>query len=258
MKKFSLMAGAGLIATAAFATPAWVDFSTGPEKDTYADGKEVMDGEIYALVFVKGEAFEGINPDGTTVDPEDKIVCRAAVAKDGVCPKITYIIDPKVSTGDGEVVEEYTGGRFEVYLFDTRVNTYDEKGILTGTTVGLKEGGTVYSGWGKVAAEIKTSSTVAAAGATAVSTATEVVDAAAVKPVVTAFDLDEKAGLAYIKVANTKPFLKYAILAKKSIGGTEEKLFCSGVQGVANGELTLVYRDDPEDRYYFFRVVRSK
>ena len=146
MKKFSLMAGAGLIATAAFATPAWVEFSTGPEKDTYADGTQVADGEIYALVFVKGDAFEGINPDGTTVDPEDKIVCRAAVAKDGVCPKITYIIDPKVSTGDGEVVEEYTGGRFEVYLFDTRVNTYDEKGILTGTTVGLKEGGTVYSG----------------------------------------------------------------------------------------------------------------
>lgn len=255
MKKIAMMLGAGVVAAAAFAAPSWIEFSsTGPDK--YADGETVVDGEVYALVWVAdGEEFAGIDAEGNVLAPgKNAIVCRAAVAEKGACPKITYIIDRK----DGE---EFEGGRYEVYLFDTRVSTYSENGEKTGTTAGLKQGGTAFSGWGLVTADITTSVAATAASPAQVSASAEIApdaDIDALKPVVTGITVKQDEGLVYINVANTKPFLKYEISAKKTLGDTEEKSFCTGVQGTADGALTLVYKDDPENRYFFYKVVRSK
>lgn len=259
MKKFSLAVAAGLLASATFAAssaPTWIEFSsTGPDK--YADGTVVQDGEIYALVYIKGDSFAGIKPDGSVVDPAtSKIICRAPVAKNGKCPQITYALE-----GTKEGGFQYTGGRFEVFLLDTRVSHFDNEGNKTGVTVGLKEGGTVYSGWQSIASTVSAASSIASAEAKTISAGNVPVldakDADGLKPVISGMDVFD--GNVYITVANTRSTLKYEISGYKTLGDTNPKAFCEGVQGAAKeGDvIQLVYKDDPNDRYTFFKVKVS-
>lgn len=91
-----------------------ISFST-PGPDTYADGKPVLDGERYALVFQPAGttgAF-AINGDGTTVN--GKVVLVAPLAKNGKCPPVVFEID----ASDYEA--NYKNGTFAVYMLDTRV-----------------------------------------------------------------------------------------------------------------------------------------
>lgn len=113
MKKLVSMV-MGLAAAAAFATPVpnvqVIDFFTeGP--DTYADGTVVQDGECYALVWSSDGVFEGIKADGTAKDENDKVVYIGAFAKDGRCKPVSFQF--KVGT--------FEGGKFEMWLLDTRV-----------------------------------------------------------------------------------------------------------------------------------------
>jgi hypothetical protein len=90
-----------------------LSFSTkGP--DRYADGSVVMDGEAYALVWSQDGNFDGFSADGECVDPEDRVVLIAPVAKDGRCPPVLFQI-PEVEA------EEFKDGQYAVYLLDTRV-----------------------------------------------------------------------------------------------------------------------------------------
>lgn len=259
MKKVAMMIGAGAMAFAAFAAPTWIEFSsTGP--DTYADGTPVLDGEVYALVWIAdGKEFAGVDQQGKALDPANNaVVCRAGVAKDGACPKITYVIDRKAG-------EELEGGTYAVYLFDTRTKTFDAEGAETGEEAGIKNGGAPCKGWGLVKSEITTSERAKAEEAGTI-TETEVgealaagTDIEALKPVVTAFTVDPEQGLAYITVANTSPSLTYALVGRKTLDGADSEPRYKGIRGAGAGkELTLAFKDDPENQYRFYRVIRSK
>ena len=92
-----------------------ITFSTkGP--DTYKDGKVVLDGECYALVWTKdGATFGGFSADGSLLSPDDKLVVVVACAKGGKCPTTLFEI------AAGDVEKNYQGGAFALYLLDTRV-----------------------------------------------------------------------------------------------------------------------------------------
>ena len=96
-------------------------FSTqGP--DTYGDGTTVLDGERYALVWVKdGTTFAGLTTDCKPLDPKNtRLVVVAPLAKDGCCPATVFEIDAAYAA-------TFAGGSFALYLLDTRV----EKGLLS-------------------------------------------------------------------------------------------------------------------------------
>ena len=137
MKKLMMMVGAVGMAFAATAAvdDALLSFSTvGPDK--YADGTDVLPGECYALVWSADGQFEGIKADGTTIDPADKVVLVAPVAKQGAngtcCPAILYQVDKAFA-------DAHANGQYAVYILDTRVKAtdgtwavggVDEKGAL--------------------------------------------------------------------------------------------------------------------------------
>ena len=123
MKKLMTMVGAVGMAFAATAAvdDALLSFSTvGPDK--YADGTDVLPGECYALVWSADGQFDGIKADGTTVDPADKVVLVAPVAKQGAngtcCPAILYQVDKAFA-------ESHASGQYAVYILDTRVKAAD-------------------------------------------------------------------------------------------------------------------------------------
>ena len=95
-----------------------VSFSTkGP--DCYADGSVVMDGECYALIWSKDGNFNGFDANGECIDPEDKIVLLAPVAKNGRCPPVLFQIPAAEA-------ENLKNGQYAVYLLDTRVSSGGE------------------------------------------------------------------------------------------------------------------------------------
>ena len=185
MKKLMTMVGAVGMAFAATAAvdDALLSFSTvGPDK--YADGTDVLPGECYALVWSADGQFEGIKADGTTIDPADKVVLVAPVAKQGAngtcCPAILYQVDKAFA-------ESHASGQYAVYILDTRVKAADG----TVAVGGVDENGAlkVVNGYDAVSAgttatsaaeSIKTVATTAVGGAS-VATLAEV-DA----PVITA------------------------------------------------------------------------
>ena len=120
-----------------------VSFSTkGP--DCYADGSVVVDGESYALIWSKDGNFDGFDANGECIDPEDRIVLLAPVAKDGRCPPVLFQIP-------AEEAENLKTGRYAVYLLDTRVSSGGE------TKAGGISGGrpTLMNGFGEASAAIK-------------------------------------------------------------------------------------------------------
>jgi hypothetical protein len=125
MKK-TLSAIAALFAvSAAFgaANDTLLTFST-PGVDRYADGRRVLDGECYALVWTKdGATFGGIAADGKLLSADDKLVIVAPVAKNGKCPATVLEID-------AEIAPTYEGGTFGLYLLDTRIVAADGKTAL--------------------------------------------------------------------------------------------------------------------------------
>ena len=103
MKKILFVFGAFALAFAATAElDTLITFSTkGP--DTYLDGKTVMDGECYALVWTKtGSTFAGLNADGTCVDPENNaLVLAAPIAKGDILGSVTVSLGEKILFSSG-------------------------------------------------------------------------------------------------------------------------------------------------------------
>ena len=90
-------------------------FSTqGP--DTYGDGTTVLDGERYALVWVKdGTEFSGLTVDCKPLAETTKLIAAAPLAKGGKCAETVFEID-------ADYAETLKGGSFALYLLDTRVS----------------------------------------------------------------------------------------------------------------------------------------
>ena len=120
-----------------------ISFSTkGP--DCYADGSVVVDGECYALTWSKDGVFDGFDANGECIDPEDKIVLLAPVAKDGRCPPVLFQIPAAEA-------DSLKNGQYAVYLLDTRVSTGGETkaGGISGNRPAL------MNGFGEASAAIK-------------------------------------------------------------------------------------------------------
>ena len=163
MKKLMTMLGVAGLAVASFAAvdDTLISFST-PGPDKYADGTDVLAGECYALVWSADGQFDGIKADGTTVDPADKVVLVAQVAKQGAngtyCPPLLYQVD-------AELAKTLEKGVYAVYLLDTRVAAADGA-VAVG---GVDENGALkaVNSYGSVSGD-----TMAAAGAGSIAKAT--------------------------------------------------------------------------------------
>ena len=83
--------------------------------DTYKDATPVLDGEFYALVWVKsGAAFAGFNADATLVDAAaNELVAAVPFAQGGRLP-------PTKKQLAAEAASRYASGSFELILLDTR------------------------------------------------------------------------------------------------------------------------------------------
>lgn len=164
MKKIMAMLGVAGLAVASYAAvnDTLITFST-PGPDVYGDGTAVLPGECYALVWSADGVFDGINADGSTVDPNDKVVLVADIAKqdaagNGYCPLVVYQVD-------AELAKTLEGGQYAVYLLDTRVvgadgkktvGGLDEKGKLkaVNTLVAVSEGTTASATLGTSTAAV--------------------------------------------------------------------------------------------------------
>ncbi len=247
MNKLSLLIGATAMAATAFAgTPINIFFSTeGP--DRYGDGALVEDGEVYALVWSADGATFGINADGSLVDPVNtKVISKIPAAKDGRCKLCMFTLD----NGDQDLV-----GTFGVYLFDTRVVASD------GTTEVAKKSESgdyaVVNSVQKVDANIvKQAKFVAVTTDAALTGEGSVLSALpADVPNPEIKDISVGAdGEVVVKVGNTKPYVRYALSARETIGDKGVTL-ANGVTGSADGSDIELSVNNP--KYKFFKAVRS-
>ena len=112
-------------------------FST-PGTDTYKDGRTVLDGECYGLVWTPtGATFGGLAADGVAAEPS-KLVLKAPVAKDGHCPKVLFEIDEDYAKAN------CPGGTWNVVLLDTRRFETDADGVVVNGPDGLPK----VASWG--------------------------------------------------------------------------------------------------------------
>ncbi len=225
-----------------------VTFST-PGPDRYADGSTVLDGERYALVYVRG-SFGGIAADGRAVDADDAVVAVLSRAEKGRCPTTVFQVP-------SELAKTLTGGSYAVYLLDTRLapaangvarlapadaRTGLPTAIAKTTEVATKIVADAYAG---------TRATGVAAKEAAVATA---VPADAPQPVVKSIRVE--GAYVYITVAGTIPSLQYNVAG----GVTPDRLTSvvgTPAQGAASvdEEITIVAPAQADGG--FFRVQRN-
>ena len=245
MKKLVTMIGVAGLAFAATAAidDALLSFSTvGPDK--YADGTDVLPGECYALVWSADGQFEGIKADGTTIDPADKVVLVAPVAKQGAngtcCPAILYQVDKAFA-------ESHASGQYAVYILDTRVKAADGM-VAVG---GVDENGAlkVVNGYDAVSAgttatsaaeSIKMVATTAVGGA-AIATLSEV-DA----PVITA--IQPNGTKITISASGLSPVATYKVVTGTQLGKVSTEVNATADE---KGDFTF---EKPENGT-FFKVI---
>ena len=220
-----------------------ISFST-PGPDKYADGTDVLAGECYALVWSADGVFEGIKADGTTVDPADKVVIVAGVARKGAngtyCPPLLYQVDAALAA-------QLAGGQYAVYLLDTRVAAADG----TAAVGGVDENGALkaVNSYGAVSGD-----TAATAGNAAVAKATTTaVGGAAVAtfveveaPVITA--IKPNGTKITISTSGLSPVVDYKVVTGANLGNVSTEL---DAKVDANGDFTF---DKPADGA-FFKVI---
>lgn len=197
---FAFVAGA-CMALGAFADAAntLITFST-PGPDTYADGKTVRDGEVYALVWSADGVFEGFTAEGEAAGEGDRVFFKAALAKDGHCPLTLFQIDSKVAP---------QGGQYAVYLLDTRAGN----GLVTGAALAKAYGGT--AGTSNIAATsddrtIDDTGKAVALATDASGLAGDAAALAAIAPVIKGIAID--GAQVTISVGNLVPGLKYSVM----------------------------------------------
>ncbi len=201
-----------------------VMFST-PGIDRYADGKQVLDNEYYALVW-------------SPTDGEDQIVLSKPLAKDGKCDPFLFIVDE----GD---LGNYVNGTWGVYLLDTRNFATGDGTTLSepvdgepvvNTKAALKDGIVKTSGF---ASAIKDSAVTAGSYVDGIPT-----------PEITGIKVDGAKIL--VTVANTVPFAGYTLKS-----GTDAKNFAipgDADQKSGNASTTITLEMDKQDGAQFFKV----
>lgn len=201
-----------------------ITFST-PGPDKYADGKDVLKGESYALVW-------------TGADGTQKTVLTFPTLEAKHCTPVLFVIDEKD-------VGKYSGGTWGVYLLDTRDYAKD----ATGATLADREDGQpkVVNVKAKVTKE-----SVGATMASAVVTSGVAADAYDIPaPVVTGIKVD--GANVYVTVRNIVPCLEYTLQS-----GSDAKNFAvpQGVKKDASSTIEQITLTVPkQDGAQFFRVT---
>lgn len=167
--------------------------------DRYADGEPVRDGERYALVWTPNETFGGFNADGTAVSPDDRVICVAKLAKDGRCGATLFNVDSALAA-------QLTGGKYCVYMLDTRVSK-------TSLSPKLEVSGTVavtdYTVGGARSAAVGEYDISDTADAVRTSSAAIGGDTTAINPVIDAVEVED--ANVVIRVSNLRPGLSYSL-----------------------------------------------
>ena len=249
MKKFSLLIGATAMAAAAFANPPVNIFFSTQGPDLYGDGTPVQDGEIYALVWTAAGATFGVNVDGSLADPVNtKVIGKIPAGSNGRCALCMFTLD----NGDQDLE-----GDFSVYLFDTRVvaedgaaevNKKDAEGKYVSLNSVQKVDATIVKQTGVNIAVPEEKAVDGTSGYVATA-----LPADTPNPVVTGIDVN--GGDVVVSVTDTKPYVRYALSARKTIDDAGVVL-ADGVSGSADGKDIKLSVSNPD--YKFFKVVRSK
>ena len=225
-----------------------VKFST-PGPDKYADGTTVLDGERYALVYVKG-AFGGITADGKAADADDTVVAVLPRAQGGRCPITVFQVDSKLAEG-------LTGGSYAVVMLDTR---------LAPTAEGAVALASADAETGLPTAIAATTEVVTDVSASAVSATSVKGEAAADKAVASAVPADAptpvvksikvEGAYVYITVAGTIPALQYNVAGGTAPDALDDKVGAPA-QGAAtvDEEITIVAPKSANGG--FFKVQRN-
>ena len=240
-----VLAGLSVLALAGGVDDARISFSTkGP--DRYADGSVVVDGESYALIWSKDGNFDGFDANGECIDPEDRIVLLAPVAKDGRCPPVLFQIPAAEA-------ENLKNGQYAVYLLDTRVSSGGETKALgvSGARPAL------MNGFGEASAAIKVAggnafasvpeSSSGAAGIVASSVASAPADCT--QPRIKAIRIE--GDNVFLTVENLAGFMRVRSGSDVSVSGATD----AAVETKGGEDVTLVTRKPGNSG--FFKVIRN-
>ena len=254
MKKTLLM---GLVLAGAVGACAGVDnvaitFST-PGPDTYRDGRTVLDGEGYALVWTPtGETFGGIAADGAAVPPS-KVVLKAPVAKGGRCPRVLFEID------ENYVKANCPGGTWNVVLLDTRRFVTDADGVIVKDADGLPKvaswgaGSSVVNDYGAAGAAVVGTLGAASAADAVASGSGAALPKGFGKPTISDFRVI--GGNVYITVKGSHGSMRYGVRSGKRIdalAGDGESRY-----GKTGGELIIVKPQSGESGFYAVEEVKE-
>ena len=240
MRKTALFCAVAAAAFGVFAEDLMFEFSS--SGDTYADGKAVENGEVYALVWSADGAFGGINKDGSLVRAGDEIVRTSFAANGGCFPTIFVLDSAKVKAT----------GVYQVYLLDTRAFAADG---TAGAPTGLSEGKlTKVNGCSAVtSATFKRQDQLAGNAVKVEGAGGAAMGFAADTPVPVITGVTPTAdGKVVITVSNVVPYVPYAV----SCGATPDALTQKDVASVlslSDGVLTITVANPGANR--FFKVT---
>ena len=241
----ALFAGVAAVVFANGVDDARISFSTkGP--DCYADGSVVVDGECYALTWSKDGNFDGFDANGECIDPEDRIVLLAPVAKDGRCPPVLFQIPAAEA-------ESLKNGQYAVYLLDTRVSSGGE------TKAGGISGGrpALMNGYGEASAAIavagadafKSASESGSGGTGIVASSLASIPADCTQPRIKAIRIE--GDNVFLTVENLKGFMRVRSGSDVSVSGATD----AAVETTGGEDVTLVTRKPGNSG--FFKVIRN-
>ena len=247
MNKILMM---GMLLAVALGAVAGVDnvaitFST-PGPDVYRDGRAVLDGECYALVWTPtGATFGGIAADGAAVLPS-KLVLKAPVAKGGRCPNVLFEIDEDYAKAN------FPGGTWNVVLLDTRRFATDADGVIVKGEDGLPKvaswgtGSSVVNDYGAAGSAVVGTLGAASAADAVVSGSGAAFPKGFGKPKITDFRIID--GNVYITVKGSHGSMRYGVRSGKRIdalAGDDESRY-----GKTGGELIIVKPQRGESGFY--------
>ena len=224
--------------------------------DRYADGTQVVDGEVYALVYTKrGASFSGFQADGTLVDPvSSEIALLLPMARNGRCNP-TLCVLPKT------FVSRRSTGAWELVLWDTR--------RADGVPAGVSADGILsrVKSWGATASHVdfgvssfsfqSVASPLArpsgeSDGCGVVASERSVLPPDVLPPRITGMSLE--GNTVSLKVADTRPYLTYNLKGAAELGAlSSTRVAHAKKDGTAAGE--LVIQADVSNSKFFTVVV---
>ena len=229
-----------------------ITFST-PGPDTYRDGRTVLDGECYALVWTPaGETFGGIAADGTAAEPS-KLVLKAPVAKGGRCPRVLFEVDEDYAKAN------FPGGTWNVVLLDTRRFATDADGVIVKDADGLPKvaswgvGSSVVNDYGAAGAAVVGTLGAASAADAVASGSGAALPKGFGKPTISDFRVI--GGNVYITVKGSHGSMRYGVRSGKrldALAGDGKSRY-----GKTGGELIIVKPQNGESGFYAVEEVKE-